>query len=93
MQPKRQTMCPPSYYQSADGLMISHVTVHHVPKCMSHCHAIGGLVITTRVHCLSFWLHMFYAHLTSAGFEDSVNNFRFNSKFFMAEFGQKYICP
>ena len=32
------------------------VTVHHVPKCMSYHGAIGGLVITERAHCLSFWL-------------------------------------
>ena len=35
------------------------VTLHYVPKCMSYHGAIGGLVITGRVHCLSFWLHIY----------------------------------
>ena len=34
-----KTMCPPGY----------HITVHHVPKCMS-CHK-AIVVITGRAHC------------------------------------------
>ena len=30
-----------------------------VPRCMSYHGAIGGLVITGRAHCLSFWLHIY----------------------------------
>ena len=33
---------------------------------------IGRLVITERSHCLSFWLHIYYTHLTSVRFERSV---------------------
>ena len=43
---------------------------HHLPKCLSYHEAIGRLVITRKVHFLSFWLHICYTHhYTSAGFE------------------------
>ena len=50
------------------------VTVHYLPKCMSYHGVIGRLVITGRVYCLSFWLHIYiyYVHLTSVRFEHSV---------------------
>ena len=35
-----------------------------MPKCISFHEATGRLVITGRVHCLSFWLQIYYAHLT-----------------------------
>ena len=50
-------MCPPGYYQSTNGLMVTHALgyfVTHVPKRMSYHEAIGGLVITRKAHCLSF---------------------------------------
>ena len=46
--------------------------MHTVPNCMNYHGAIGGLVITRRAHCLSFWLHLYYAYLTSVVFEKSV---------------------
>ena len=47
------------------------ITVHQMPKCMSYYGATGRLVIIGRTHCQSFWLHIYYAHLTSVGFEHS----------------------
>ena len=35
-------------------------------------YTIGGLVITGRTHCLSFYIHMCYAHLSSVRFGHSV---------------------
>ena len=65
-------MCPPGYYQSANDWLLAWLvehslvhwcrqclTVHHVPKCMSYHGVIGGLAITGRAHCLSFWLHIY----------------------------------
>ena len=48
--------------------------VNHVSKCMSFHDAIGGLVITGRAHCLSFWVHIYYAHLTFLGFKSQVSS-------------------
>ena len=66
-----------NFVQSPNGPMVTHAlckTVHHVPKCISYYGPIGGMVITGRAHCLSFWLHIYiyYAHLTSVGFEHSM---------------------
>ena len=45
---------------------------HLLPKCMSYHKAIGGLIITRRLHFLSFWLHVQYAHPISVGSEHNV---------------------
>ena len=37
-------------------------------------YTIGGLVITGRTHCLSFYIHMCYAHLSSVRFGHSVGH-------------------
>lgn len=33
MKSKRQTICPPSYYQSSNGLMVSHALRHVMYVC------------------------------------------------------------
>ena len=48
MKSKRQAKTHPGYYQSANGLMVTHALghmmygcEHYVPKCMSYHEAIG----------------------------------------------------
>ena len=54
---QKDIICPSGYYQSANGPMLTHVLGHMMYG------AIGGLVITGRAHCLSFWLHVYtYIH-------------------------------
>ena len=48
------------------------IYVHHVSKCMSYHETIVGFKINRRTHCLYFWLHIYYAHLTFVRFEHFV---------------------
>ena len=56
-------MCPPGYYQSANGLMLTQAvghmiigtsTAHHMSKLMKYHELIGRLVITGRSFALKF---------------------------------------
>ena len=46
-----KTMCPPGYHHNGfvATYTLGHMTVHHVPKCMSCDKAI--VVITGSAHC------------------------------------------
>ena len=54
---KRQTMCPPGYYQSANGLMVAHALGHMM---------YGYTLLVPML------VHIAGTHLTSVGFEHSV---------------------
>ena len=83
-------MCPPGYYQSANGLMDGK-SCNRTSCAQIHESLLGHWRISNieRVHCLSFGLHMYYAHLTSVWSEYFVNTFVFNSKFYLQIRG----CP
>ena len=46
-----KTMCPPGYHHNGFVAThaLGHITIHHVPKCMS-CHK-AIVVITGKAHC------------------------------------------
>ena len=58
-----KTMCPPGYHHNGfvathalGHMMYEHITVHHVPKCMS-CHKATA-VITGRAHCFHDYIYI-----------------------------------
>ena len=53
-------------HQWSHGNLTQALTVHHAPKRMTYHGAIGRLLKTGKSHCLSFWLHIYYVHLTSS---------------------------
>ena len=57
---KRKKMCLPGYYQSANGRMI----IHYLGKMMH--------VYTLLIPMNQRVLNIYYAHLTSVGFEHCV---------------------
>ena len=70
---KRQKMCPPGYYQSANGPMVTHAlehtihqTIHHVSKCMSY-HGGHWQIGNNREGTVSVFLttHISYAQLNT----------------------------
>ena len=83
-------MYPPGYYQSANGLTDGK-SCNRTSCSQIHESLLGHWRISNieRVHCLSFGLHMHYAHLTSVWSEYFVNTFVFNSKFYLQIRG----CP
>ena len=53
-----KTMCPPGYHHNGFVAThaLGHMTVHHVPKCMS-CHK-AIVVITGRAHCFHDYIYI-----------------------------------
>ena len=54
-----KTMCPPGYHHNGFVAThaLGHITVHHVPKCMS-CHK-AIVVISGRAHCFHDYIYIY----------------------------------
>ena len=68
-----KTMCPPGYHHNgfAATHALGHITVNHVPKCMS-CHK-AIVVITGRTHCFHDYIYICMFEIASYKGDNLLN--------------------